>query len=121
MKARKYGSDKIEEFNAEDVTYLVINRLESIIHLKNGDTKRVQTVDIYNLLHSMTKVFHFDYYVPVYLNVKEIQSYKIIKTIVNIKFKNGEEITGISKYFFENFVIPKLKIQNNNKFDDKEK
>jgi len=108
MKVRKYVSQEFVEFKEEDILYIIVNRMEGITHFKNGDTKSLLVKDMYNLLARMTRVFNFDIYRAIYLNVKEIESYKIDGIIVDIKFKNGDVLKGVSKKFFEMFALEKL-------------
>ena len=118
MKVREYVCEKIVEFKEEDILYIIVNRMEGITHFKNGETKSILMMrEMFNLLARMTRVFNFDKYRAIYINVKEIESYKIDGIIVDIKFKNGDVLKGVSKNFLR--CLPFQNLNKKEKFKNK--
>ena len=116
MQASLYGSTEKVVFNSRDILYIIKESYECKTYLINGNILSLSKSDKIDILNKLPRVFCYEFYLPVYLNLKEISSYYSKGYYVNLAFRNGMQLKELSVIDFERNVIPKLNREHKREF-----
>ena len=108
MIASQYGSTNIIHINAKDIMYIIKDGYECKTCLSNGMQISLSLKEMRDLLDKMPRVFSYEFYLPVFLNPKQIFSYSTNGIHVNVEFNNGKSLKELSKIHFYKNVVPKI-------------
>lgn len=108
MQATEYGSTNKIYFNENNVLFVVKDGFECVAHFVSGISLSLSLSGMQEFLSQMPRVFSYEFYLPVFLNTKEIESYSTDGVVVNVAFNNGRRLKELSRKHFNENVVPLL-------------